>query len=124
MIMSNEQLKQTIIDKLAAFPNSPQINDVVEIVKQIGCETQPAHVSTATEIERGTLPCPWCGCAEVKIITSEICCPIQYSATAVCAGCNAEEPNGSGVYDSKDDAEREALLAWSDRSSSPAPEVD
>lgn len=61
------------------------------------------------------LPCPWCGCNEVKVSFSEICCPIQYSARAVCASCYAEEPNGSGVHDLKADAEKEALEMWNDR---------
>ena len=61
------------------------------------------------------LPCPWCGCAEVRVSVSEICCPIQYSARAFCSDCYAEEPGGSGVHDSKEDAEKEALQAWNDR---------
>lgn len=61
------------------------------------------------------LPCPWCGCTEVRLNVSEICCPIQYSARAACSDCYAEEPNGSGVHDSKEDAEKEALQAWNDR---------
>lgn len=61
------------------------------------------------------LRCPWCGCSEVETKASEICCPIQYSAKAACVDCGAEEPNGSGVYDSKEDAEKEALRMWSDR---------
>lgn len=61
------------------------------------------------------LPCPWCGCTEVRLNVSEICCPLQYSARATCSDCYAEEPNGSGVHDLKEDAEKEALQAWNDR---------
>lgn len=61
------------------------------------------------------LPCPWCGCTEVRVSISEICCPIKYSANATCSDCYAEEPNGSGVHDLKEDAEKEALDAWNNR---------
>lgn len=60
-------------------------------------------------------PCPWCGCKEIKISFSEICCPIKYSARARCTECDAEEPIGSGVFYSKEDAEREAWESWNYR---------
>ena len=58
--------------------------------------------------------CPWCGGSKVRIMVSEICCPLQYSARAYCLDCGAEEPGGSGVCDLREDAEREALEAWND----------
>jgi hypothetical protein len=82
-------------------------------------EYEPAHglssAESAVHKRLVMLPCPWCGCTEVRVSVSEICCPIQYSARATCSDCYAEEPNGSGVHDSKEGAEKEALQAWNDR---------
>lgn len=64
------------------------------------------------------LPCPWCGSTDIYADASDICCPIQWSAVARCRGCGAQEPDGSGVYDLKADAERVALTAWNVRASS------
>jgi len=82
-------------------------------------EYEPTHglssAESAVHERLVMLPCPWCGCTEVKLNVSEICCPIQYSARAYCSDCYAEEPGGSGVHDSRQDAEKEALQAWNDR---------
>lgn len=63
------------------------------------------------------LPCPWCGGDDIYARVSDICCPVQYSAIARCRDCGAEAPDGSGVKDSREDAEREAFEMWNDRAS-------
>lgn len=58
------------------------------------------------------IPCPWCGSTDIYADVSEICCPVQWSGGARCRDCGAEEPNGSGVHDRKEDAEQAALKEW------------
>ena len=60
-------------------------------------------------------PCPFCGSTDIKFDPDEICCPIQYSVQGQCNDCGAQEPSGSGVYDSKKDAINDAIEAWNTR---------
>ena len=89
--------------------------DKTELQTETSATPGLASAESAVHERLVMLPCPWCGCTDVRVGISEICCPIQYSARAVCSDCYAEEPNGSGVHDSREEAEKEALQAWNDR---------
>ena len=59
-------------------------------------------------------PCPRCGSANIKALVSEICCPVQYSATAHCSDCGLEDVDGSGVCDTQSEAIEEAKESWNE----------
>ncbi len=58
--------------------------------------------------------CPFCGGSKISISFSEICCPIEWSAIALCSNCGCET-EGSGVCSDKEDAKQEAIEAWNTR---------
>lgn len=59
-------------------------------------------------------PCPFCGDNMIVVDNGEICCPVEYEASARCANCDAQGP-GAYRHDSVDDAIAEAITLWNTR---------
>lgn len=59
-------------------------------------------------------PCPFCGGNMICVDNGEICCPIEYEASARCSDCDAQGP-GAYRLDTVEEAIDEAIRLWNSR---------
>lgn len=62
--------------------------------------------------------CPFCGCADTRIIRDEVCCPIEYGAWLCCDDCDAGGPQAER-HETPAEAEAAAIALWNARHPAP-----